>query len=317
LRRRVEGQRGQPSEAHQELKVAREETRVTVGERELTVSNLDKVLFPESGFTKGQLIDYYVKVAPAMLPHVEDRPLTMKRFPDGVDKKFFYEKHVPSHAPDWVRTVRVPSAEGGDAIEYPVVCDLPTLVWAANLATIEMHVPLWIIGKKRRLPGSPDLMVFDLDPGDGATMVECCQVAEVLRGILSERNLEVRVKTSGQKGLQLYAFLSGRPTWEKSRTEAHQIAESVERQYPELVTSNMRKTLRHNRVLIDWSQNHPAKTTIGAYSVRGRPRPTVSTPVTWQEIHQCVKSADASTMEFTTADVLARIDERGDLFAFR
>ena len=163
------------------------ETRVTVGGRELTVTNLDKVLFPEVGFTKGQLIEYYVSVAPVVLAHIRDRPLTMKRYPDGVDKKYFYEKHVPSHAPSWVRTVRVPVAEGGEEIEYCVVCDLPTLVWAANLGAIELHVPLWRVARRRRLPGPPDFIVFDLDPGDGTTIVECCRVAGYIEEVLRDR----------------------------------------------------------------------------------------------------------------------------------
>ena len=150
--------------------VPRTETRVTVGDRELTISNLEKVLFPESGFTKGQLIDYYANVASVMLPHVADRPLTMKRYPDGVEGKFFYEKHVPRHAPDWVRTIAVPDAHGDGKVDYVVVCDLPSLVWAANLGTIEFHVPLWRIGRGKRLPGPPDFMVFDLDPGEGTTL---------------------------------------------------------------------------------------------------------------------------------------------------
>ncbi len=297
--------------------MARDETRVSVEGRELTLSNLDKVLFPETGFTKGQLIDYYVKVAPAMLPHIADRPVTMKRYPDGVDKKFFFEKHVPSHAPKWVRTVRVPTAKGGEAIEYAVVGDLPTLVWTANLGSIEIHVPLWTAGRRRTLPAPPDLLVFDLDPGEGATIVECCAVAEFVRQVLEEKGVECRPKTSGSKGLQVYASLSGSSTWEKTRAEAREVATRLEREHPDLVVSNMRKTLRPGKVLIDWSQNSPAKTTIGVYSVRARPRPTVSTPVTWDEVRRCQMKGEPSTLEFTTADVLARIEEMGDLFAVR
>jgi bifunctional non-homologous end joining protein LigD len=291
-------------------------TLVTVGDRELSVSNLDKVLFPEVGFTKGQLIDYYVRAAPVMLPHIEDRPLTMKRYPDGVEKKYFYEKHVPSHAPEWVRTVKVPSSEGDQDIEYTVVCDLPTLVWAANLGTIEFHVPLWHAGRRRHLPGPPDFTVFDLDPGEGATMVDCCHVAVLIEEVLTERSLETRVKTSGSKGLQVYAATGGRPTWERTRAQARQIAESLERGHPELVTSNMKKSLRRNKVLIDWSQNHQSKTTVGAYSVRGLAHPTVSTPVTWAEVRRCLKDDDPDVVAFTTDDVLARIAKKGDLFAF-
>jgi bifunctional non-homologous end joining protein LigD len=296
--------------------VARQETRVTVGDRELTLSNLEKVLFPEAGFTKGELIDYYVKVANFMLPHIADRPLTMKRYPDGVEKKFFYEKHVPSHAPDWVRTVAVPSSDGEGEVEYTVICDLPTLVWAANLATIEFHVPLWRVGRRRRLPSPPDLLVFDLDPGEGMGLVECCQVALYVDDVVQKQGLESRVKTSGSKGIQVYALLEGKSSWDSSRTNAHDVATTIEREHPELVTSTMRKSLRRNKILIDWSQNHPSKTTIGVYSVRGRARPTVSTPVTWPEVRRCLKSGDPSLLEFTTADVVKRVEKLGDLFAF-
>jgi len=290
-------------------------TRVTVEGRELTVSNLDKVLFPESGFTKGQLIDYYAQVAPAMLPHLRDRPVTLKRFPDGVEEKWFYEKHVPSHAPSWVRTVAVPSGDGGGTVTYAVVNDLPTLIWAANLGTVEFHVPLWRAGRRRKLPGTPDFMVFDLDPGDGATVVDCCRVAGFIRALLDKRGLTALAKTSGSKGLQVYSALGGQATWDALRDDAHAIARTLEGAHPESVVSNMRKELRRGKVLIDWSQNHPAKTTVAVYSVRGRPRPTVSTPVTWTEVRRCAADGDATALTFTTAEVLGRLEKRKDLFA--
>jgi bifunctional non-homologous end joining protein LigD len=277
---------------------------------------LEKVLFPESGFTKGELIDYYAKIAPAMLPHLEDRPLTMKRYPDGVEKAFFYEKHVPAHAPSWVRTLTVPSAEGEGAVEYAVVSDLPTLVWAANLGTIEFHVPLWRAGRRRRLPAPPDLLVFDLDPGEGTGLVECCQVALWVDELLQSRHLASRVKTSGSKGIQVYALLEGKTSWATSRADAHAIALELEKEHPDVVTSNMKKSLRRGKVLIDWSQNHASKTTIGAYSIRGRARPTVSTPVNWKEVHECLRTGDSATLEFTSAEVLVRVEKLGDLFAF-
>jgi bifunctional non-homologous end joining protein LigD len=277
---------------------------------------LEKVLFPESGFTKGELIDYYAKIAPAMLPHLEDRPLTMKRYPDGVEKAFFYEKHVPAHAPSWVRTLTVPSAEGEGAVEYAVVSDLPTLVWAANLGTIEFHVPLWRAGRRRRLPAPPDLLVFDLDPGEGTGLVECCQVALWVDDLLQSRHLASRVKTSGSKGIQVYALLEGKTSWATSRADAHAIALELEKEHPDVVTSNMKKSLRRGKVLIDWSQNHASKTTIGAYSIRGRARPTVSTPVNWKEVHECLRTGDSATLEFTSAEVLVRVEKLGDLFAF-
>ncbi len=293
----------------------RQETRVAVGDRELTVSSLDKVLFPESGFTKGQLLDYYVKVAPVMLPHIEDRPVTMRRYPHGVGQDPFYAKRVPSGAPSWVRTVVVPVSEGGDEIEYAVVDDVATLVWAANLGTIEFHVPLWRVGRRRKLPSPPDQIVFDLDPGEGTDVVECSKVAIMVADILEEMGLEARAKTSGSKGMQVYAELKGSPTWDTSRAEARGIAERLEKEHAELVTSNMRKALRSGKVLIDWSQNHRSKTTIGAYSVRGRSRPTVSTPLMWGEVRDCIKHGDPAAMEFTTSDVLHRIEKSGDLFA--
>jgi bifunctional non-homologous end joining protein LigD len=294
--------------------VARTETQVTVGKRQLTLSNLDKVLFPETGFTKGELIDYYAKIAPVILPHVQDRPLTMKRFPDGVGQKFFYEKHIPSHAPEWVRSVAVPPSEGGDEIEYSVVGDLPALVWAANLGAIELHVPLWHVGRRRTLPGPPDFIVFDLDPGEGTSIVECCAVAQLIDEQLEARGRRSRLKTSGSKGLQMYTTPQPRLTWEKTRAEAHEIADTLSKEHPELVTSKMRKELRRGKVLIDWSQNHQAKTTVGVYSVRGRPAPTVSTPVTWAEVQRCQKKGDPSLLEFTTTEVLARVEKMGDLF---
>jgi bifunctional non-homologous end joining protein LigD len=283
--------------------------------RELTISNLDKVFYPKTGFTKGDMIDYYARVAPFMLPHLADRPLTMKRFPHGVDGKFFFEKHLPSHAPPWVHHVLIPSAGGDEAVDYGVIGDMPALIWAANLAAIEFHVPLWRSGRRRILPGPPDHMVFDLDPGEGSTIVECCVVARHIAERLSERSRQGVAKTSGSKGLQLYVPLKGRPTWDKVRTDAHQIASRLEDDHPGLVVSNMRKSLRRGKVLIDWSQNHPAKTTVAAYSLRGRPEPTVSTPVTWDEIAACQESGDPDLLRFTAADVLARVGEHGDLFA--
>jgi bifunctional non-homologous end joining protein LigD len=293
--------------------VIRQHTRVSIDGRELSISNLDKVLFPESGFTKGQLIDYYVKVAPVMLPHIEDRPVTLRRYPHGAGGDSFYAKHVPPKAPGWIRTIAVPT-EGGE-ITYPVVADTATLVWAANLGAIEFHVPLWRAGRRRKLPAPPDLIVFDLDPGDGTTVVECCRVAAMIADLLHDQGLEGRAKTSGSKGMQVYAELTGKPTWEKSRAQARSLAEELERAHPDLVTSKMRKELRNGKVLIDWSQNHRSKTTIGAYSIRGRPRPTVSTPVTWEEVAQCAASGDPATLEFTAPDVLTRIEQFGDLFS--
>ncbi len=290
-------------------------TRTTIGGREISVSNLQKVLYPESGFTKGQLIDYYVRVAPVMLPHVRERPLTMKRFPDGVEGKSFFEKHIPSHTPDWVPSVNVGSTDGKDVISYAMVNDLPTLAWAANLGTIELHVPLWHVGRHRKLPAKPDFMVFDLDPGEGTSIVECCEVAGYVMDELAQQGTESFAKTSGSKGLQLYTAVGPRTTWDSLRDRAHDIASQLESEHRDLIVSNMRKSLRRGRVLIDWSQNHSAKTTVAVYSVRAMPTPTVSTPVSPAEVHRCAAKQDPLLLRFETGDVLRRIDADGDLFA--
>ena len=290
--------------------------RTAIGGRELHVTNLTKVLFPYCGFTKGQLIDYYVRIAPVMLPHLRGRPLTMKRFPDGVDGKAFFEKRVPSHAPDWVRSVEVPSGHAkGGTIPYVLIDDVPTLAWAANLGAVELHVPLWHVGRRRTLPAPPDHMVFDLDPGDGASVVECCVVAGFLRKALARVGTESLAKTSGSKGLQLYATVGPRTTWEALRLRAHELARKLEADHRDLVVSNMRKSLRQGRVLIDWSQNHPAKTTAAVYSVRARPTPTVSTPVTDAEVDRCARRGDPGLLQFETDAVLRRVERHGDLFA--
>ncbi len=288
--------------------------KTTIDGREVTLSNLEKVFYPNSGFTKGQMLDYYARIAPVMLGHLCDRPLTMKRYPDGVDGSSFFGKHPPSYAPSWLPQVSVPTGAAGEGSDYAVVCDLPSLIWVANLGTIEFHVPLWHAGRRRSLPGPPDHMVFDLDPGEGASVVECCTVALLIAEILEDRGSEVFPKTSGSKGLQLYAPLGGRPTWDKVREDAQGLAVRLERERPELVVSNMRKQLRGGKVLVDWSQNHPAKTTVAAYSLRARPEPTVSTPVTLAEVRACAEERSAALLTFTAPDVLERVDALGDLF---
>lgn len=301
-----------------------ERVETEVDGRVITLSNLAKVLYPGTGFTKGAVLDYYARIAPVMLAHVADRALTLRRYPDGVDGPSFFEKHAPAHAPAWVRTVHVPAAEskrtsgpGGSSgdIEYAVICDRPTLMWAANLATIEFHVPLWRVGRHHVLPARPDFIVFDLDPGPGTSIVECCQVAHWIADRLARESLEPLAKTSGSKGLQLYARLSRTATWTRSRELALDIAQAMEADHPELVVSKMRKELRKGRVLIDWSQNHPAKTTVAAYSLRARPEPTVSTPVTWAEVAACAESGDPRELQFVAEAVLQRVERLGDLFA--
>ncbi|MGH9081486.1 MAG: non-homologous end-joining DNA ligase [Acidimicrobiales bacterium] len=288
--------------------------RTTVDGRELTISNLDKVLYPSTGFTKGEMIEYYARIAPVMLAHVRDRPLTMKRFPDGVEGQSFFEKHRPVHAPEWMRSVSVPASQDGTHIEYCVLCDVPSVVWVANLATIELHVPLWRVGRRRTLPAPPDHMVFDLDPGEGTTIVECCRVASLIVEALGPE-VTCLAKTSGSKGLQLYRPLDGQMGWDELRDTAHGTARRIEAEHPDLVVSNMRKSFRRGKVLIDWSQNHPVKTTIAPYSLRARPDPTASTPVTWEEVERCADSGDPDQLRFTAHDVLDRVERMGDLFA--
>jgi bifunctional non-homologous end joining protein LigD len=284
----------------------------TVDGRTLSVSNLDKVMYPKSGFTKGQVLDYYARIAEVMVPHLRHRPATFKRFPNGVDGMSFYEKHSPAGAPPWVHTISVPSKDGShEPIEYSEVRDRPTLLWAANLAALEFHVPLWRVVKGKDIPAPPDQMVFDLDPGPGTSIVECCQVAQWLATRLKH---EVFAKTSGSKGLQLYTRLSRR-SWDQASAEAHEFARAVENDHPDAVVSVMRKTLRENKVLIDWSQNSASKTTVGVYSLRAREDPTVSTPVTWAEVTKCAKRSDPSVLRFEAGDVLRRVEKLGDLMA--
>jgi bifunctional non-homologous end joining protein LigD len=297
---------------------------VEVEGRRVPLSNLDKVLYPEAGFTKGQVIDYYVRIAPVMLPHLADRPVTLRRFPNGVDDpNAFYEKHRPKSAPSWVRSERVlasPNARDRSGVDFVVVDDLPTLVWAANLAALELHVPQWKIGADAK-PQPPDLLVFDLDPGAPATIVECAEVALLLaRQVGEEHGWECYPKTSGSKGLQLYVVLPKRDRqrdWEDngSRELARTIAQELARAQPELVVSNMKKELRKGRVLIDWSQNNVAKTTVAPYSLRARPEPTVSTPVSWKEVEQVAHDGKAERLRFLPDDVLARVEKTGDLLA--
>jgi bifunctional non-homologous end joining protein LigD len=274
---------------------------VEVEGRRLSLSNLDKVLYPEVGFTKGQVIDYYTRIAPAVLPHLRDRPLTLKRYPNGVEGQYFYEKRCPSHAPEWVRR------EQFQGIEYCVCDDLPTLVWLANLADLELHPSLSLVDHDLR----PTVMAFDLDPGPGAGLPECCEVAFILREALSALGLECFPKTSGSKGIQIYVPLNVEDVDYDSGSKAlsHALARHLEAQHPKLIVSQQRKELRKGKVLIDWSQNDEHKTTVGVYSLRARERPTVSTPLAWDELD------DPAALVFEAADVLDRFEEHGDLFA--
>lgn len=311
----VRGSRGSTVSAPRSA-VRSEHSLATVDGHPLTLSNLSKVLYPAVPLTKADVISYYVDVAPVMLPHLRDRPVTLRRFPGGVGRPSFFQKHVPRGAPAWVRTFRVPRSgqPGSEDIVAMVVCDPATLVWAANLAALELHVPMWRGGRPGRY-GLVDLMVFDLDPGPSTSIVECCQVVQWLRHVLEPGGLVPLPKTSGSKGLQLYVPLRpGRP-WELVRTQARDIARQVGDRHPDLVVTTMAKERREAKVLIDWSQNHPAKTTVAPYSLRALPRPTVSTPVTWAEVDRCASSGRPQDLAFECTDVTARIAELGDLFA--
>jgi bifunctional non-homologous end joining protein LigD len=275
---------------------------VEVEGRRLSLSNLDKVLYPRAGFTKGQVIDYYTRIAPVVLPHLRGRPLTLKRYPDGVEGKFFYEKNCPSHAPGWVRQEEV------SGIAYCICDDLPTLVWAANLADLELHPSLSLAEEIER----PTVMAFDLDPGEPAGLAECCEVALVLRDALERIGLDAYPKTSGSKGIQVYVPLNTAGVDYDSGTKvlSHALARHLEGQHPKLVVSSQKKELRRGKVLIDWSQNDEHKTTVGVYSLRARERPTVSTPLAWEEI----EDGNPAALVFEAEDVLARVEEHGDLF---
>ncbi|HEY0362989.1 MAG TPA: DNA ligase D, partial [Solirubrobacteraceae bacterium] len=285
--------------------VVREEANAVVAEvdgRQVKLSNLDKVLYPEVGFKKRDVIDYYARVAPVLMPHLEGRALTLKRYPNGVDAQFFYEKNAPSHRPEWVTTARVGS------IDYVVVDHEATLVWLANLADLELHTSLALAAEPER----PTLVAFDLDPGPPATVVECCRVAELLRGMFEGLGLECFAKTSGSKGMQVYLPLNSQATFAQTKAFSKAVAELLAREEPGLVVARQTKSARTGKVLVDWGQNDVNKTTINVYSLRATPRATVSTPVTWDEVRAAKQPED---LTFEAADVLRRVDEQGDLFA--
>ena len=288
-----------------------DKAQLIVAGKKLPVSNLNKVLYPKAGFTKGQVIDYYIQVAPVLLPHLKDRPLTMKRYPNGVDGEFFYEKNCPAHRPSWVKTAKVWSHGNQRDMDYCLAQDLPTLVWAANLADLELHTSL----AKKKNVAKPTMMVFDLDPGPPATIVQCCQVGIWLRDLMAEMALKSFPKTSGSKGLQVYVPLNTPATFDQTKALSRGLAEHLEREHPDLVVHRMLKSLRGGKVLVDWSQNDEHKTTVNVYSLRAREFPTVSTPVTWEEVEQCLKKKHADLLRFTSDEVLARVQKYGDLFA--
>ena len=287
-----------------------DKAELVVEDRKIQVSNLDKVLYPKVGFTKGQVIDYYIRVAPVLLPHLRDRPLTMKRYPNGVEGEFFYEKNCPSHRPKWVKTAKVWSESNDRMMNYCLVQDLPTLVWAANLADLELHTSL---SRKNNIE-RPSMMVFDLDPGAPADIVQCCQVGLWLRDLLAGMKLKSFAKTSGSKGLQVYAPLNTAVIYDQTKDLSRALAQHLEGEHVGLVTSNMSKAVRKGKVFVDWSQNDEHKTTICVYSLRAREEPTVSTPVTWDEVENCVKKKKAELLKFRSDRVLARVEKLGDLF---
>jgi bifunctional non-homologous end joining protein LigD len=283
---------------------------VEIEGKHLSLTNLDKVLYPATGFTKGQVIDYYARIAPVLLPHLKEHPLTLKRYPGGVDQEYFFEKNATKHRPDWVKTVPVWSEGNQRDVNYILANDLPTLVWTANLAAIELH-PSLSLAKDIMCPRS---IVFDLDPGAPANIVQCCQVGIWLRDIFEHFGLQSFPKTSGSKGLQVYVPLNSPTSYDVTKPFAHALARLLENEHRDFVVSDMKKELRVGKVFVDWSQNDEHKTTISVYSLRAREHPTVSTPVKWEEVEQTLKKKDATLLVFEAGQVLDRVQKMGDLF---
>ena len=285
-------------------------TTVRVGRQEVNLSNLQKVLYPEAGFTKGEVVEYYLRIAGTVLPHLKDRALTLKRYPNGVDGFFFYEKNCPSHRPPWLDTANVPTANRVGGINFCLANDAASLAWVANLASLELHTSLAKAPKVDR----PTMMVFDFDPGPPADIIDCCRIAIRMRDRLADLGLQSFAKTSGSKGLHFYVPLNTACTFDDTKAFSHAMAMLLERENPEHVTSVMRKDLRTGKVFIDWSQNDEHKTTVCVYSLRARTHPTVSTPVTWEEVEAAMKSRDGGRLRFEAPDVIRRVGKLGDLF---
>jgi bifunctional non-homologous end joining protein LigD len=283
---------------------------VEIQGKHLSLTNLDKVLYPATGFTKGQVIDYYARVGPVLLPHLKDHPLTLKRYPGGVDQEFFFEKNATKHRPDWVKTAPIWSEGNQRDVNYILANDLPTLVWIANLASIELHPSLSLA----KDINSPRSIVFDLDPGPPANIVQCCQVGIWLREIFQHFGLQSFPKTSGSKGLQIYVPLNSPTTYDATKPFAQALARLLENEHKDLVVSDMKKQLRVGKVFVDWSQNDEHKTTVSVYSLRAREQPTASTPVKWEEVEQALKNKDAALLVFEADQVLNRVQKMGDLF---
>ena len=284
---------------------------MSIGGKTVQFSNLNKVLYPEAGFTKGEVIDYYLRVSPFMLPHLKGRPLTLKRYPNGVDGMFFYEKRCPAHRPDWVSTGKVWSEGNNDYINYCLVADKATIAWLANIACLEMHTLL----SKMPKVDTPTSMVFDLDPGEPADILDSIRVGLKMRDVLAKLGLQSFAKTSGSKGLHLWVPLNTPTTFERTKQFAHAMALMMEREHPKEVLSIMKRDMRKGKVFIDWSQNDEHKTTACAYTLRARSEPTVSCPVTWEELEKALAKRTPDQLKFRTSDVLKRVEKHGDLFA--
>jgi len=284
---------------------------VEIGGRQLKVTNLDKVFYPATGFTKGQVIDYYARIAPVLVPHLAGKPLTLKRYPNGVNEPPFFEKNATKHRPDWVKTAPIWSEGNQRDVNYILANDLATLVWVANLASIELH-PSLSLATDIECPRS---LVFDLDPGPPANIVQCCQVAVWLRAIFDHFKLQSFPKTSGSKGMQIYVPLNTKTSYDETKPFAHALARLLEDQHRELVVSDMKKAIRTNKIFVDWSQNDEHKTNVSVYSLRARERPTVSTPITWEEVEHTLKKKNAGLLVFESHQTLDRVEKMGDLFA--
>jgi bifunctional non-homologous end joining protein LigD len=285
-------------------------TRVEVEGRTLRLSNLDKVLYPETGTTKAEVINYYVRIAPTMVPHLADRGVTLRRYPDGVEGGSFFEKRCPGHRPEWMSTVLGPGDRRG-GIDYCCLDSAPALVWAANMAALEIHAPM-----ARGVDiETPTMCVFDLDPGAPAALRECADVALDIRLVLERFGLEAFPKTSGSKGMQVYVPLNTPTSHDDCSAFAKAVAELLQRASPDSVTAVMAKAVRPGKIFVDWSQNSRHKTTVAVYSLRARPRPTVSTPLSWDEVDDMASGKDDTPLSFEIDDVLERVADLGDLFA--
>ncbi len=280
----------------------------TLDGKRLKLTNLSKILYPESDFTKADVVDYYARIGPIITPHLENRPLTLKRYPNGVDEDYFYEKQCPKYHPKWLETTKVQGEE--KTINFCMANDLPSLIWVANLASLELHTSLSLSNDIMR----PTMIVFDLDPGPPAKLLECIEIGLKLRDLLQELGLRSFPKTSGGKGLHVYIPLNTPVTYDQTKPFAHAIAQLMEKRHKKLVTSNMRKDLREGKVFVDWSQNDHHKTTVCAYSLRARPKPTVSAPLEWKECEKALKSKDSSKLVFDAREMLKRVERKSDIF---